>query len=86
MAAPEETLTLSPHDLYFREVSVIPSYSAGPDDTRAALDLIASRRIAVEDLVTHRFPIEQAVEAFERARRPEGSVKVLITGGGTGIG
>lgn len=87
MAAPEETLTLSPHDLYFREVSVIPSYSSGPDDTRAALDLIASRRIAVDDLVTHRFPIEQAVDAFARARQPEGSVKVLITGSGeTGNG
>ncbi len=78
MSAPDEQLTLSPHELYFREVRLIPSYSCGPDDTRAALDLIASGRIAVEDLVTHRFPIEEAKEAFARARDPEGSVKVLI--------
>ncbi|MEO8191398.1 MAG: alcohol dehydrogenase catalytic domain-containing protein [Acidobacteriota bacterium] len=78
MAAPGEALTLSPHDLYFREVRLVPSYSCGPDDTRAALGLIVSGRVAVEDLVTHRFPIEEAEAAFARARDPEGSVKVLI--------
>jgi L-iditol 2-dehydrogenase len=79
MAAPGETLALSPHDLYFREVSLVPSYSCGPNDTREALELIGSRRIAVEDLVTHRFPIGRADEAFARARQPEGSLKVLLT-------
>ncbi|MEP6767445.1 MAG: alcohol dehydrogenase catalytic domain-containing protein [Acidobacteriota bacterium] len=78
MAAPQEALTLSPHDLYFREVRLVPSYSCGPDDTRAALELIASGAITVSDLVTHRFPIEDAVEAFARARDPEGSIKVMI--------
>jgi L-iditol 2-dehydrogenase len=79
MAPPEETLSLSPHDLYFHEVSVVPSYSCGPGDTREALDLLASGAVAVADLVTHRFPIGRATEAFARARDPEGSVKVMIT-------
>ncbi len=81
MAAPGEPLTLSPHDLYFREVSVVPSYSCGPGDTREALRLLATRAVAVADLVTHRFPIERAVEAFAQARDPEGSVKVMLTFG-----
>jgi L-iditol 2-dehydrogenase len=79
MAPPEERWDLAPHDLYFREVTVVPSYSCGPDDTREALDLLASGRVPVADLVTHRFPIEKAQEAFERAREPEGSLKVVIT-------
>jgi L-iditol 2-dehydrogenase len=79
MAPPEERLSLSPHDLYFREVSLVPSYSCGPDDTREALRLLASRALPVRDLVTHRFPIERAAEAFARARKPEGSLKVVIT-------
>ena len=79
MSAPEETLALPPHDLYFREVSIIPSYSCGPDDTRQALELLASRKIPVSDLVTHRFPIEAAKQAFARAKEPEGCLKVLLT-------
>ena len=79
MSGPEETWSVSPFDLYFREIRVVPSYSCGPDDTRESLDLIASRRVAVADLVTHRFPVEEAAQAFARARDPNGSVKVVLT-------
>jgi len=79
MAAPEERLTLSPHDLYFREINLIPSYSCGPDDMSAAIELLATGAVAVADLVTHRFPIERAAEAFARAAEPEGSLKVMMT-------
>jgi L-iditol 2-dehydrogenase len=81
MAAPDETLRLSPHDLYFDEIEVVPSYSAGPEDMADAMDRIASRRVAVGDLITHRFPVDRAREAFDRAARPEGSLKVLLTFG-----
>ena len=81
MAAPEERLTVSPHDLYFDEVEIVPSYSAGPADMGEALELLASRRVAVSDLVTQRFPVERAGEAFARAAQPEGSLKVLLTFG-----
>jgi L-iditol 2-dehydrogenase len=75
------------HDLYFREVSVVPSYSCGPDDTAESLDAIASGKVRVDDLVSHRFPIERAAEAFARARNPEGAMKVVIEfGGGGGSG
>lgn len=79
MPPPEERLSLSMHDLYFREIRLVPSYSCGPDDTREALDLLASGRVAVEDLVTHRFSIDRAAEAFELAKRPADCMKVMIT-------
>jgi L-iditol 2-dehydrogenase len=78
MAPPGEVWPVDLYELYFREISVVPSYSCGPDDTREALSAIASRRIAVADLVSHRFGITQAVEAFARAREAEGSMKVVI--------
>ena len=81
MAAPGERLTVSAHDLYFDEVEIVPSYSAGPPDMAEAMELLSSRRIAVDDLVTHRFPVERAPEAFARAAHPEGSLKVLLTFG-----
>jgi L-iditol 2-dehydrogenase len=79
MTPPGEEVALPGHDLYFREVSLVPSYSCGPDDTREALDLLASRRVAVADLVTHRFPLESAPQAFDRAKNPSDSIKVVIT-------
>lgn len=79
MADPEERFTLSPNDLYFREIEIVPSYSAGPEDMRESLALLAAGRVEVADLVTHRFPVDRAAEAFARAREPEGSLKVIVT-------
>ncbi|NWQ83392.1 DHSO dehydrogenase, partial [Columbina picui] len=42
-----------------------------------AIALLASQRINVKPLVTHRFPLEKALEAFETTRRGEG-VKVML--------
>jgi len=79
MAPPGELWSAGLFDLYFREVSVIPSYSCGPDDTAEALDRIEKRQVRVDDLVSHRFPVERAAEAFARARALEGAMKVAIT-------
>jgi L-iditol 2-dehydrogenase len=81
MTPPGEEIALPGHELYFREVSLVPSYSCGPDDTREALELLASGRVPVADLVTHRFPVGRAADAFARAKNPDDSVKVLITFG-----
>uniref|UniRef100_A0A663DQH6 Sorbitol dehydrogenase n=1 Tax=Aquila chrysaetos chrysaetos TaxID=223781 RepID=A0A663DQH6_AQUCH len=42
-----------------------------------AIALLASKRVNVKPLVTHRFPLEKALEAFETTKRGEG-VKVML--------
>ena len=84
MAPPGEEWTVGLHDLYFREISVVPSYSCGPDDTRESLDLLTDGTVRVADLVTHRFPLEDAAAAFARARQLEGSMKVVFRPAGSG--
>ncbi|KAM8804601.1 sorbitol dehydrogenase [Eudromia elegans] len=42
-----------------------------------AIGLLASKRINVKPLVTHRFPLEKALEAFETTKRGEG-IKVML--------
>ena len=43
----------------------------------AALDLLARKLVDVTPLIHARYPIAQAVEAFERAQQP-GVLKVLL--------
>lgn len=77
---PGEELTVNPHDLYFNETRLIPSYSCGPDDTREALDLVRQGILNADELVTHRFPLTRVSDAFAQAQRPE-SLKVIVTTG-----
>jgi L-iditol 2-dehydrogenase len=74
---PGQPLGLDGHALYVGEIDVRASYSAGPRDMRAALELIAAGRVDPAPLVTHRLPLEETGRALELARRGE-AVKALV--------
>ena len=63
--------------LYLREIAVVASYSAGPNDMRAALELIATGRVAPASLVSHRLPLEQTGAALE-LQRSAGGLKIVV--------
>ena len=75
---PDDELIVRPHDLYFNETRLIPSYSCGPDDTREALALVEAGVLRAADLVTHKFPLAEVSEAFAQAQKPA-SLKVVVT-------
>ncbi|MGH2399519.1 MAG: alcohol dehydrogenase catalytic domain-containing protein [bacterium] len=75
--APELRWSLSVHDLFFREVRIVPSYSCGPDDTRAALRYILEG-LSVESLITHRLPLEEAGEGYRLVRAAGDALKVVV--------
>lgn len=73
-----EALPINPHRLFFREITLRTSYSAGPYETRLALELLCNKRIRAESLITHRFPLQDAAQAFHLVARPGDSLKVVI--------
>lgn len=75
---PEATVAYRPHDLYFKEVTITHSYSAGPVETREALNLIASGELQVEDLITQRFGLEGVGEALRLAKTFDASLRSVI--------
>lgn len=75
---PDDVLPLRPYALYFDEVSIVPSYSCGPEDTRAAFDAIAKGVVREQDLVTHRYPLDRIVDAFAAAARVDEALKTVI--------
>ncbi|MDX2170721.1 MAG: alcohol dehydrogenase catalytic domain-containing protein [Deltaproteobacteria bacterium] len=78
---PGETLKLSTFDFYFRELRLVPSYSCGPVETRRALELIGAGVVRAEQVVTHRFPLAEAAEAYRVAALDKSAIKTLVTFG-----
>jgi len=75
---PGEPLALPMTELWRREVTVRTSYGAAPADLATALGIIASRRLAVDDLVTHRIPLDDIVRGFALVAGADRSVKVVV--------
>ncbi len=78
---PGETLTLDVNDLWKRGISIVHSYAGPPDDMRLALDWIATPRIDVASMVTHRLPLEETGVGFRLVAASGDSLKVLIEPG-----
>jgi L-iditol 2-dehydrogenase len=76
--APDSPPVIDGTKLFLRELSVTASYSAGPDDMRSALELIASGRIDPLPLVSHRVPLEETARALELQRRGEALKAVVL--------
>jgi L-iditol 2-dehydrogenase len=76
---PAVGLPVTPNSLFFQEISLRTSYSAGPYETRLALDLLRTGRIRAESVITHRFPLREAAQAFQLVAKPGDALKAVIT-------
>jgi L-iditol 2-dehydrogenase len=74
---PEARWPLDVHDLFFREITVTTAYSAGPDDTRAALELLRNG-LPVTSLITHRLSLDEAIAGYGLVRAMGPALKVVV--------
>lgn len=76
--APGEQHPMPLNELWRREVTIRTAYGAAPNDLQTALDLIATGRVRVDDLITHRLPLSRIQEGFGLVADADESVKVVI--------
>jgi threonine dehydrogenase-like Zn-dependent dehydrogenase len=68
-----------------KEIDVVGSSTACPPDFGEAVRLVAENQAKVRMLLTHRFPLRRASDAFRfAARREPGAMKIQITVSGGG--
>jgi L-iditol 2-dehydrogenase len=77
-ASPGETFPMPLLDLWSDGIALVHSYAGPPAEMRVALDLIASKRLDVGAMVTHRLPLSRAQEGFDLVARAADSLKVIL--------
>lgn len=75
---PGAPLGVEPNELYFRDVSLVPSYSCGPPDTRESLDLIARGVVTAQRLGATRCTLDDVPAAYAALRRCEIMKPIVI--------
>ncbi|MGO9118206.1 MAG: alcohol dehydrogenase catalytic domain-containing protein [Desulfomonilaceae bacterium] len=66
------------NDLWRKEITMTSAYAGSPRDIHKAIELISSGRINVDDMITHRLPLEKTVNGFALVSKAAESIKVII--------
>ncbi len=78
-----EQATIDPAAVCVDEKTLLGSYSASVDLQRESTDWVFSQAVDLAKLVTHRFPLEDAVEGLKIAAHPQpDTMKLVIQCGG----
>ena len=75
---PDVALPLPAFDIWNDGITIATAYAGAPVDITQAIELIGSRNVLVGDMITHRFPLSQAGQAFRLVEKAQDSLKVII--------
>jgi len=75
---PGVTIPLPVFDIWKNEVSIANSYGASPLDISTAIEMIGSKRVIVDDMITHKLGLAQTGKGFELVAEAGESMKVII--------
>lgn len=75
---PEVKIPIDLWNLWRNCNSIVMSYAGPPADMAIAIELIKTGRIAVNDLITHKLPLNDTAKGFKLVTNAKESVKVII--------
>ena len=70
-------IALDSNLVHYRELTIVGANGSSPDHNKDALSRIASGAVPVDDLITHRVPLDDVLRAIEIVKNGEG-IKVTI--------
>ena len=65
-------------DVWRDQIRILSTYAGPPADSREAIELLSSGAVGVEDLITHRLPLDETAEGFRLVAEGSESIKVII--------
>ncbi len=65
-------------DLWNKQIKMVSTYAGAPRDIDEAIDLIKTKKVKVTDLITHRFPLNEAEKGFKLTAQATNSIKIII--------
>ncbi|MGD0643331.1 MAG: zinc-dependent dehydrogenase [Candidatus Bathyarchaeia archaeon] len=79
-AVPDPTVKLPvPINQFWRnEITILTSYGAAPDDLEDSMRVLATKRLNVKDMITHRLGLGEAQEGFRLMAEAGESLKVIL--------
>ncbi|MHA2035765.1 MAG: zinc-dependent alcohol dehydrogenase [Promethearchaeota archaeon] len=74
----EDKVSLDLLLMVWKQIAILGSFAFTPEEVEKCLELLRTKKIDQSKIITHKFPLDKAKEAFETQCNIEESIKVLI--------
>ena len=75
---PDEKLETPINDFWRNEIKIMTSYGAAPNDLRESLELIKSKKINLNEMISHRLKFDEIQTGFNLVAEAKESLKVIV--------
>ena len=76
---PGVSISVPVNEVFFRnDATLTTTYAGAPADLATALEMIASGRVQVGQMISHRLGLEEAALGFKLTAEAQSSLKVII--------
>jgi L-iditol 2-dehydrogenase len=75
---PGQTISIDFNPFWRNDISLKTCYGAAPIDNMQAMELIRAKNVIVDDLITHRFGLEDISDGFRVASEAKDCLKIII--------
>ena len=78
MTPPGVEVPLDIFTIWNKQIKIVSTYAAVEKDIKEAINLLASKKLDVNDMITHKLPLSKAQKGFKLVSEAEKSIKVII--------
>ena len=75
---PEEKLEIPINDFWKDEIRVMTSYGAAPNDLQESIELIKSKKLNLNEMITHKLRFGEIQKGFQLVAEGKDSIKVIV--------
>ncbi|MFH1846149.1 MAG: zinc-dependent dehydrogenase [Candidatus Omnitrophota bacterium] len=75
---PDKYLSLPLFNVWRNGTKLIPSYGNSPPDAEEAIELMRSKKVSIDKLITHKLKLDDIAQGFNLVSQAKESIKVII--------
>ena len=75
---PDEKLEIPINDFWKNEIKIMTSYGAAPNDLEDSIKWIASKKLNLNEMVTHKLKFDEIQKGFQLVAEAKDSIKVIV--------
>ena len=75
---PDEKFDVPINDFWKNEIKLMTSYGAAPNDLKDSIKLIASKKLNIDEMITHKLRFDEIQKGFQLVEEAKDSIKVIV--------